>query len=114
VFGIHGGPGFLGLILTGVFADSSIAAMDGTVIPGGAINGHSIQIGYQVISAVVCLVYAFTVTYSLAWCFSKVPFLSLRSAEAVETKGLDQGELGEKGYQYSMANGLDNIGDGDK
>jgi ammonium transporter, Amt family len=47
-FGLHGIGGYVGSILTGVFAADYITALDGvTVIPGGWINGHFVQLGYQ-------------------------------------------------------------------
>jgi ammonium transporter, Amt family len=47
-FGLHGIGGYVGSILTGLFAADYVAALDGvTVIPGGWINGHWVQLGYQ-------------------------------------------------------------------
>jgi ammonium transporter, Amt family len=47
-FGLHGIGGYVGSILTGLFAADYVPAMDGaTVIPGGWINGHWVQLGYQ-------------------------------------------------------------------
>lgn len=43
--------GLLGSICTGIFADSRVANFDGTVIAGGWINRHYVQLGYQLASA---------------------------------------------------------------
>jgi Amt family ammonium transporter len=101
-FGIHGANGFLGLILTGVFASSEIAAMDGTLNDGGGfLNGNWIQVGYQTAAAVVITVWCFFVTYLLAFIFSKIPALSLRCDVQDELKGLDYVQLGEKAYELA-------------
>jgi ammonium transporter, Amt family len=39
-FSVHGVGGFAGNILTGFLAEKWIAALDGTVIDGGAIEGN--------------------------------------------------------------------------
>lgn len=39
-FSVHGIGGFLGNILTGIFAQKWIAMLDGSVISGGAIDGN--------------------------------------------------------------------------
>ena len=101
-FGVHGGSGFLGLILTGVFASSEIALMDGTINGGGGfINGNWKQVGYQTIAALVSSAWCFVITYLLAFGFSKVPALSLRSTLQDELLGLDYVELGEKAYELA-------------
>lgn len=35
-------------MMTGLFADSRVAGVDGTEIPGGWINHNYIQLGYQI------------------------------------------------------------------
>ncbi len=45
-WGVHGMGGAFGLFLTGIFADSAIIGLDGTIAPGGAINGNGVLIGY--------------------------------------------------------------------
>lgn len=49
VFASHGIGGMIGCVTTGIFAQSSIAGLDGvTEIPGGWIDHHWVQLGYQV------------------------------------------------------------------
>jgi Amt family ammonium transporter len=100
VFGIHGGVGFVGLILTGVFASSSVINLDGTVLAGGAIEGNWSLVGYQTLAAVVCFAWAFFVTLLLAFLFSKVSFLSLRSTDGDEFDGMDHTMMGEVAYEF--------------
>ena len=47
IFAQHGIGGFVGSLLTGIFAQQDIAALDQATIPGGWLNGHWIQILYQ-------------------------------------------------------------------
>lgn len=47
IFAQHGIGGFVGSILTGIFAQKHIAAIDEQTILGGWLNGNWIQVGYQ-------------------------------------------------------------------
>lgn len=54
--GADGVAGICGLVFTGVFAQADIAATDGyTVIDGGWLDGHYIQVGKQL--AYICAVW---------------------------------------------------------
>ncbi|CAG8575079.1 14289_t:CDS:2 [Acaulospora colombiana] len=55
VFAVHGVGGFVGNILTGIFADKNIALLNGQVIDGGVINGNGIQLFKQLVSSLVGL-----------------------------------------------------------
>jgi Amt family ammonium transporter len=47
-FGLHGIGGYIGSILTGIFATSYVTHTDGvTIIPGGWIEGNWVQVGIQ-------------------------------------------------------------------
>lgn len=78
VFGIHGIGGVTGNLLTGIFASNTIAASDGTSIPGGWIDGNFIQILIQLAGSVAGLSWSFGVTFLLLKIMQKVPFLNLR------------------------------------
>jgi Amt family ammonium transporter len=53
----------VGNVLTGLFAQRSVAAYDAiTVIPGGWLDHHYIQLGYQVADSVTGFAYSFVVT----------------------------------------------------
>lgn len=45
VFACHGIGGIVGNLLTGVFAQRAVAAVDGQHIDGGWLDGHWAQIG---------------------------------------------------------------------
>lgn len=48
VFATHGIGGMVGCLLTALFAQASVAGLDGSEIPGGWIDHHYIQLAYQV------------------------------------------------------------------
>ncbi|KAI1302548.1 hypothetical protein EDD11_005594 [Mortierella claussenii] len=101
VFAVHGVGGIVGNILTGIFAQSSIAALDGsTVIPGGWLDRHWIQVGYQLADSSAGLAWSFGVTYLILVIMNKIPGLNLRAHSEHEHTGLDLAELGETCYGH--------------
>jgi Amt family ammonium transporter len=106
-FGIHGIGGFLGALLTGVFASSVLyKAGSDSALPGGSTggwlpDGHAGQLGVQFAAAIVASVYAFAVSavlvkgIDLVWGFC----LDARS----EGEGLDRSEHGEVGFDLGPA-----------
>jgi ammonia channel protein AmtB len=63
VFASHAVGGVVGNILTGIFAEKGIAAMDSrTIIAGGWMDHHWIQIGYQLANSIAGMTYSFVVT----------------------------------------------------
>lgn len=101
VFAVHAVGGAVGNILTGIFAQKSIAALDGiTVINGGWLDGHWIQLGYQLADSLSGSSYSFVVTYIILFIMNKIPGLSLRSDHDAELKGLDEAEMGELAYYH--------------
>jgi Amt family ammonium transporter len=101
VFAVHGVGGYIGSILTGIFAESYIANLDGvTVIPGGWLNRNWIQIGYQFADATAGAAWAFVVTYIILFVMNRIPGLSLRVDRESELQGLDQAEIGEMAYYH--------------
>jgi len=101
IFGEHGVGGIIGNLLTGIFAADYVAHLDGfTVIPGGWINGHYIQLGYQLADSVAGFSYSFVMTCVILFLMNLVPGLSLRASEEDEAVGLDESQLGEFAYDY--------------
>lgn len=73
-----------------------IAHLDGfTVIDGGGINGHWMQLAYQLADSVAGFAYAFGGTCILLFLMNLIPGLSLRTSEEAEILGIDDAELGE-------------------
>ena len=63
IFASHAIGGIIGNVLTGLFAQASVAGFDGiTVIPGGWLDHHYIQLGYQIADSVAGLSYSFVMT----------------------------------------------------
>ncbi|KAJ9123589.1 hypothetical protein QFC24_003805 [Naganishia onofrii] len=100
VFATHGIGGIWGCILTGLFAQASVAGLDGTVIPGGWIDHHYIQLGYQLADCTTACAYSFVVTTALCWMFHFIPFLRLKTTEEEEIVGIDDAFLGEFTNDY--------------
>jgi Amt family ammonium transporter len=101
IFAEHGVGGLVGNILTAFFAADYIAFLDGfTVIPGGWVNHHWVQLGYQIADSVAGFAYAFGGTCIILFVMNLIPGLSLRASEEAEILGIDDAELGEFAYDY--------------
>lgn len=100
VFGIHCVGGIFGNLLTGIFASQAVAALDNTVIKGGCIDGHGMQILYQLADSVAGFVYSFGMTVIILSIMDRIPGLSLRADAETEARGMDLAELGELAYHY--------------
>jgi len=91
VVGVHLVGGFLGVVLTGVFARLVVNA-------AGAAGGWS-QLGRQAVLAGVALAYPFVMTWLVLWVTDRT--VGLRVGPGEQAQGLDLGELGERGYSLS-------------
>ncbi|KAG0023099.1 hypothetical protein BGZ80_010401 [Entomortierella chlamydospora] len=101
VFAVHGVGGIVGNLLTGIFAQKWVAALDGaTVIDGGWLDGHWIQLAYQLADSAAGLSWSFTVTFLILFIMNKIPGLTLRVDADREHRGLDIAELGEMAYGH--------------
>ncbi|KAG1558245.1 hypothetical protein G6F49_004675 [Rhizopus delemar] len=101
VFAIHGVGGYVGSILTGIFAEAYIANLDGsTVIAGGWMNRNFIQLGYQLADCNAGMAWSFVITYIILFAMNRIPGLSLRVDRESELKGLDAAEIGEMAYYH--------------
>jgi len=108
IFASHTIGGILGNILTGFFAQSSIAALDGERIPGGFIDHHYVQLAHQIADSVAGLAYSFVVTYIILKAIDSIPGLQLRASGRAERLGIDYVEMGEFAYDYvSLDSGLE-------
>ena len=105
VFALHSGGGIIGTLMTGVFAADYIAHLDGiTVIEGGCINGHWIQLAYQLADATAGFAWSFVVSYFILMCIKLmghyIPALKLRVNVEQEEQGIDDVEIGEFAYDF--------------
>lgn len=94
IFAVHGVGGVLGNLLTGFFAADYIAALDGiTVIPGGFLNRHWIQLAIQLADSVAGMAYSFVVTCFILLVMKMIgkviPVLRLRVSTEEEERGID-------------------------
>ncbi|KAJ3733424.1 ammonium transporter [Lentinula guzmanii] len=101
IFASHAVGGVVGNVLTGLFAQASVAGFDGiTVIPGGWLDHNYIQLGYQLADSVAALSYSFVMTTIILWLMHFIPFLRMRGTEEAEIMGLDEYDMGEFAYDY--------------
>ncbi|KAK6381483.1 hypothetical protein LTS17_004541 [Exophiala oligosperma] len=92
IFAIHGVGGYVGDLLTGLFAASFVPALDGVSgdgYAGGWWNRHWIQLGYQFAGATTCAAWSFVVSCILLFVIDRIPGCKLRVKEEDEARGLD-------------------------
>jgi Amt family ammonium transporter len=101
IFASHGIGGIVGNLLTGLFAQASIAAYDGTTaIDGGWLDHHYIQLAYQLADSAAGFGYSFVMTTIILWIMHFIPGMRLRCDEETEILGVDDAEMGEFAYDY--------------
>ena len=86
-FGLHGVGGFIGAILTGVFASSAIGGTP------GLIEGNLILVWTQTWGALAAAAYCAVLTFAILWVMER--FIKLRVEEEDEVTGLDVALHGE-------------------
>nr|CAG8504330.1 10197_t:CDS:2 [Entrophospora candida] len=100
VFAVHGVGGFVGNLLTGLFADKNVASLSGEEIQGGAINGYYRQFGIQLANSLAALSYSFVFTYLILFVINRIPHLYIRVDAKNEERGIDEVELGEQAHYF--------------
>ncbi|TFY80971.1 hypothetical protein EWM64_g3045 [Hericium alpestre] len=101
IFAVHTIGGVVGNVLTGLFAQKSVAAFDGIAdIPGGWLDHHYRQLGLQIADSAAGIGYSFICTTIILWVMHFIPYLSLRTTEEAEIVGIDDHEMGEFAYDY--------------
>ncbi|RSH92312.1 hypothetical protein EHS25_008727 [Saitozyma podzolica] len=101
IFASHGIGGMVGNIMTGLFAQASVAGFDGiTVIPGGWFDHNYVQLGYQIADLTAGFSYSLVMTTIILWIMHFIPGLRLRASEEAEIVGIDDAYLGEFAYDY--------------
>ncbi|KAG9304547.1 hypothetical protein G9A89_020111 [Geosiphon pyriformis] len=102
VFAVHAVGGIVGNLLTGVFAQRSMATIDGDLsndIRGGWLEGNWQQIGYQAANSFAGFTYSFCATYIILIIINRIPGLKLRVNKEAEYVGLDESQCGEVAHQ---------------
>jgi ammonium transporter len=106
-FGVHGVGGFLGAVLTGVFASNLLVYWGtGSYLPlgirGGAVYDLNLaQVGVQFLAATVAVVFAFVVTLGLVKAIDVLFGFTLDAKS--ENEGIDRNEHGEVGFDLGLA-----------
>jgi Amt family ammonium transporter len=96
VFGVHGVGGLVGNLLAGVFASKTLTSMDSTEIKGGWVDGHYMQILYQLAASVAGMTWSFVITFIMLKCMNSISILRLRLNEKDENLGVDLSQLGDR------------------
>uniref|UniRef100_A0A915JU28 Ammonium transporter AmtB-like domain-containing protein n=1 Tax=Romanomermis culicivorax TaxID=13658 RepID=A0A915JU28_ROMCU len=102
VFGTHGLGGFLGNLLVGILAQKWVAALDETAIDGGWLDGHFVQLLYQLAGSTAGASWSFVWTLVIVCSMERVPFLSLRLQDLDQELGVDIAQMGETAYTEMM------------
>lgn len=92
-FGVHGVGGFVGAILTGVFATQFVTGEGGAQ---GALYGDWHQLGVQLVCNLAAVVYSGVLTFVLFKVVDKL--VGLRVTKTEESIGLDISQHGELAY----------------
>lgn len=101
IFASHAVGGMVGNLMTGLFAQASVAGLDGlTTIPGGWFNHHYIQLAYQLADLCAGFSYSLVMTTIILWILHFTPYMRLRASEEGEIVGIDDAYLGEFAYDY--------------
>ncbi|KAG0193550.1 hypothetical protein DFQ28_004670 [Apophysomyces sp. BC1034] len=107
VFAVHYIGGLVGLLLTGIFAQRSVIALEypeGTPLEsitiGGWLDGNWIQVPIQLAAISAVSAWSFIVTYIILMVINKIPYLYLRLDDESEVMGTDMSEMGERAYGY--------------
>ena len=88
-------------ILTGFFAQKSVAFYDGiAIIPGGWLDHNWIQLGHQLADSCAGVGYSLVMTTIILWVMHFIPGCRLRTDEESEIIGIDDAEMGEFAYDY--------------
>jgi len=118
-FGVHGVGGFVGAILTGVFASEALVwagignlGASGHLVQdpvGKLADGHLAQVSVQALAALVAVVYSFVATLVLVKGIDL--FWGFCVDDKSENEGLDRTQHGEVGFDLSLATEMAPMGD---
>jgi Amt family ammonium transporter len=89
VVGVHMVGGFIGVVLTGVFATLAVNAL--------GVTGGIAQLGRQSVLALAGLVFPFVMTWIILWITDKT--VGLRVSDGDQDAGLDMSDHAEVGYE---------------
>jgi Amt family ammonium transporter len=90
VVGVHMVGGFIGVVLTGVFASLAVNEL--------GVSGGWVQLGRQSVLALFGLAYPFVVTLAILWFTDRT--VGIRVSPGSQAMGLDRRDHDEIGYQW--------------
>ncbi|KAJ3145363.1 hypothetical protein HDU89_007116 [Geranomyces variabilis] len=102
-WGVHGVGGYVGGILTGVFAEKWIATLDGSTINGGWVDGNFIQVGYQLAGSTTIAAWSFCMSIIILFIIDKIPGLHIRPTAEEQIRGDDEAQMGEVAYEIVVS-----------
>ena len=104
-FGVHGGGGTLGALLTGVFASSAVNPIfkdaQGNPLPSGLLEGNAHQLVNQ--CAGIAIAWALAALGTMISLKIVDATIGLRVSEEHEIQGLDLSQHGEEGYSWEVS-----------
>ncbi|CAL6013045.1 Ammonium_transporter [Hexamita inflata] len=105
-FACHGVSGFIGMLLTGVFAENKVINVDGIDLgyKGGWIDHHYIQLAWQCAGAVSAAAYSFGMTFIIVKVIMYIAKLAGTSIIHEDQDNIDDIELGENAQQFLEPN----------
>ena len=106
VFAVHAVAGIVGLLLTGIFTQASVASNDGYLqITGGWLDGHFYQLAQQLAWCVAVTAWTAGVTYAIMFIIDHIPGIGpFRASETAEIIGVDEEQCGEFAYDFAYFN----------
>ncbi|CAL5978504.1 Ammonium_transporter [Hexamita inflata] len=106
-FACHGVSGFIGMLLTGVFAEKKVIDL-GLAIPsavkGGWIDHNYIQLAKQLAGATSSAVYSFGMTFIIVKALMFIAKLTRTSIIHQDQDNIDENELGENAQAFLEPN----------
>eukprot|EP00698_Gefionella_okellyi_P000365 TRINITY_DN10318_c0_g2_i1.p1 TRINITY_DN10318_c0_g2~~TRINITY_DN10318_c0_g2_i1.p1 ORF type:complete len:543 (-),score=96.74 TRINITY_DN10318_c0_g2_i1:106-1734(-) len=103
VFAVHGVGGVVGYLLTGIFASLSVASFSNSpdaAFGGGWLDGHFMQVGYQLVGILAIIGWSFTVSLLILLVLKYIPGWHPRASKDDENLGIDVSLMGENAYDY--------------
>jgi Amt family ammonium transporter len=99
-FAVHGVGGFVGTILTGVFATSALYGVN-KAAKSGLLEGNFSTLLTQIMACVVTVIYSVVVSFVLLKILDAT--MGLRVSEEDESRGLDMSSHGEEAYAEAVS-----------
>ncbi|TPX36504.1 hypothetical protein SmJEL517_g01338 [Synchytrium microbalum] len=111
VFAIYGLGGIWGMLMAGIFSQTSVIGLDNSGQVGGWMDQHFVQVLYQFVGSMVIAAWAFAITFVSLTVLAFMPGTHLRPSDEEEYRGSDLSELGEYAYDILPANAYESAYD---